>query len=348
MAKEQGRKVQRDDGVIAYDAIPVVGTARHIDEELLAKLVEEPNKVRTGLFDAKLIGQYDGVGYGNMGVRIPDQYTGGRLEMIVTQSQTGDTRELAPEQWIRVTKCEPGLNNVFYVPQKEREGAKPSSETMTLYTVLAATGAPVAIHVHSRTMWELSIEADEWRSSPLVARFANEIGEIKNNVRTAARMGPADYVNPVKWLTAGLALGKDIQAHWRWDLYSSKVGFDIPVVPEYAGNGTPVEFGTPEMAKETDALIRRMALDRSRFYKKILAQPLLQSPIMQPLLHLLDFPPYVDYSSSGIIAMGGHPEGMIAYGRTVREAARLVLYYQRKAEMVELNRGRLKLTPATM
>ena len=104
------------------------------------------NNQRNELWLKCLIGAYpDGVGYGNISVRIPqsDQF-------YISGTATGGIPELDQIHYPLVEKCDPAQNSIWC-----RGLIRASSESMShsaIYSANPEVGA--VVHIHNRQLWE--------------------------------------------------------------------------------------------------------------------------------------------------------------------------------------------------
>ncbi|MFQ5982854.1 MAG: class II aldolase/adducin family protein, partial [Woeseiaceae bacterium] len=106
--------------------------------------VAELNKWRRPLFDAGLVGQDSGVGYGNISMR-----SGPDAKFIISGTQTGHLYDLTGAHYAEVTDYDIGENRVTC-----RGPVKASSESLTHAAIYELDAAIQAIvHVHSDTLW---------------------------------------------------------------------------------------------------------------------------------------------------------------------------------------------------
>jgi L-ribulose-5-phosphate 4-epimerase len=90
--------------------------------------IEELIQGRSDLFDAGLIGQTDGIGYGNISVRSPN-HLDGMPTFYITGTQTGDKDPLTEDDIVEVLRWDYGKNSIIAAGPKSVKGA--SSESMT-------------------------------------------------------------------------------------------------------------------------------------------------------------------------------------------------------------------------
>ncbi len=125
------------DGVIKYDF-------RHtFTDELKEELCKDIENVRKRLFALKLIGEYQGIGYGNISKRVE------KNSFIITGTQTGHLKSLTSRHYALIEEFD---EKRFFL--KSRGGTKPSSESLTHATIYNLDEKINAvIHIHSNTIW---------------------------------------------------------------------------------------------------------------------------------------------------------------------------------------------------
>ena len=98
---------------------------------------------RNRLFSVGLIGIEDGLGFGNLSVRLGNTF-------LITGTQTGHLKKLTAEHFSLITKTDITKNLVV------AEGpVKPSSEALThaaIYEMIPKANA--VIHVHNKKLWQ--------------------------------------------------------------------------------------------------------------------------------------------------------------------------------------------------
>lgn len=112
--------------------------------------LDELNAWRNVLFDLGMTGQdpsrYGGLGYGNMSIRT------GESQFLISGSQTGGIRRLAPDHYAWVTHADPLRNFI-----KSLGPIQPSSESMTHASAYAACPwIQCVLHVHHPLIWDAS------------------------------------------------------------------------------------------------------------------------------------------------------------------------------------------------
>lgn len=109
----------------------------------------ELNKCRNKLYDLGLIGAINGIGYGNLSIRIKDSQ-----EFIITGSGTGNLPVLSAKHYTKV------IDYTFEKNYLRCEGPiKASSESLTHAAVYRSDSEINAvIHVHSPELWNRFLE----------------------------------------------------------------------------------------------------------------------------------------------------------------------------------------------
>jgi hypothetical protein len=163
----------RDEGVIKFECVWHPGNGPQPSE--IAAL----DAWRCRFFEMGLVGvSADGVGYGNLSVRIGTTHT-----FWITGSGTGALPKLSPAHYTRVIDALAERNRVVC------EGpVQASSESMT-HAVLYATllDTQVVIHVHSAPLWRsfvhrLPTTADDIPyGTPAMCRAVAELGATAKN-----------------------------------------------------------------------------------------------------------------------------------------------------------------------
>jgi len=134
--------------------------------------IEEACKYRNLLYNIDLIGMYDnGIGFGNLSYRekVSNQ-------IVITGSQTGGLKKIAPQNFTKVTRYNLKENSC------NCEGnVKASSETLSHAVIYEFDEVNAVIHIHNKKMWEYCLQ--KLPSTPTYAEFgtvdlANEIIEL--------------------------------------------------------------------------------------------------------------------------------------------------------------------------
>ena len=137
-------------------ALPLDGsikfTCYHTTERMVipSDLFDPLNNWRNELWLKCLIGAYpDGIGYGNISVRIPHSE-----QFYISGTSTGGIPELDQIHYPLVERCDPDLNTIWC-----RGLIKASAESMShgaIYSSNAEVGA--VVHIHNRQLWEKLID----------------------------------------------------------------------------------------------------------------------------------------------------------------------------------------------
>jgi len=130
------------DGVIKYEFVHT--TCGALEKELW----EDIEMARQRLVCLKLIGEYGGIGYGNISKRVT------KSSFVVTGTQTGHLKEMDGNFYALVEEYD---DRRFFL--KSCGGVKPSSESLThatIYNLDEKIGA--VIHIHSNRIWEYMLQ----------------------------------------------------------------------------------------------------------------------------------------------------------------------------------------------
>ncbi|MDR2617863.1 MAG: class II aldolase/adducin family protein [Treponema sp.] len=139
-----------NDGSVKY-------TARHIPAPPFKfRGWQELNRIRTGLYDMRLIGAYpDGIGFGNISIRI------NKNEFLISGTATGAKRVLSLQDYCLVTSIDIAANTV-----DSRGPVQASSESMTHGAIYeSCRDIRCVIHIHSRLIFDGMIR-DRCPSTP--------------------------------------------------------------------------------------------------------------------------------------------------------------------------------------
>jgi L-ribulose-5-phosphate 4-epimerase len=158
-----------EEGVIKFNCNWTKGEAP--DENLIARL----DTWRDRLYDLSLIGEIEGIGYGNISLRANKDH------FIITGSGTGTIQKLQQEHYTTVTGFDPDKNSI--------ETTGPiiaSSESLThaaIYSHLPEAGA--VFHIHHAGLWKKLLELLPFTSTdvpygtPAMAYEVNRLLDIK-------------------------------------------------------------------------------------------------------------------------------------------------------------------------
>lgn len=127
---------ENHEGYIKFNAIEIS------EKPILDMSFKTLNDQREKLYKAGLIGERNGIGYGNVSLRTPDGF-------IITGSKTGSEAELSKEDYAKIIGFDIRNNEVMY-----RGATAPSSETMT-HAVIYREDPEVnaVVHVHNFALW---------------------------------------------------------------------------------------------------------------------------------------------------------------------------------------------------
>jgi L-ribulose-5-phosphate 4-epimerase len=109
--------------------------------------IEELNKCRTRLYNMKVIGSKNGIGFGNISVRLKGS------KFLITGSKTGNIPQLSNKHFTEVTKTDIDNNELTC-----KGPIIASSESLThaaLY--IADKDVNAVIHIHSQDLWSKQI-----------------------------------------------------------------------------------------------------------------------------------------------------------------------------------------------
>ena len=114
--------------------------------EIPAALFEPTNHWRTILREKGLIGVYpDGIGYGNISIRIP-----GTDCFYISGTATGSMQVLDHSHYALVDRCDPALNFIRCIGL-----IRASAESMSHAAIYSANrDVEAVVHVHNRYLWE--------------------------------------------------------------------------------------------------------------------------------------------------------------------------------------------------
>jgi len=135
----------------------------------------ELEALRRRLFSLGLIGEKNGIGYGNLSTR-----AGNSNAFFITATQTGDRQKLGREHYTYISKYDFDTFMVF------SQGIhKPSSEALShamIYEVDAAIKA--VIHVHSFPLWEYMIGINDLATTAAygTAEMVSEIAALYSTI----------------------------------------------------------------------------------------------------------------------------------------------------------------------
>ncbi len=151
------------DGVIKYNLDFIKS---HPVEKSLWENIE---MTRERLFALGLIGEKDGIGYGNISERLDKD------SFIITGTQTGNLNSLDAKHYSLI---EAYNNEKFYL--KSSGAIKPSSEALThgtIYHLSPEIGA--VIHIHSKSLWDFMLKKEYKRTKNVPYGSSQMIKEVK-------------------------------------------------------------------------------------------------------------------------------------------------------------------------
>ena len=142
---------------------------------------EQLEALRTRLFTLGLIGEKDGIGYGNLSMR----HEGSR-SFFITATQTGRMQALSREYYTYISKYD---FSTFKVISQGRH--KPSSEALSHAMIYAIDERiTTVIHIHSLPLWNFMKEKKylattaEYGTAEMVEEIAglyNDLDPMRNN-----------------------------------------------------------------------------------------------------------------------------------------------------------------------
>jgi ribulose-5-phosphate 4-epimerase/fuculose-1-phosphate aldolase len=132
---------QPEEGSIKFNC-QIIEEKIEIPPELFVPL----NNWRNILRQKRLIGSYpDGIGYGNISVRVP-----GSVQFYISGTATGGISSLDPEHYALVEDCNPALNSI-----RCRGLIRASAESMSHSAIYVANPeVDAVVHIHNRYLWE--------------------------------------------------------------------------------------------------------------------------------------------------------------------------------------------------
>ena len=151
------------DGVIKYNFDFT------LSKPLECKLWKDIETLRKRVFALKLIGEKEGIGYGNISKRVS------KKSFVITGTQTGNLKNLKAENFSLIESFD---DEKFYL--KSSGGAKPSSEALThgsVYDLSEKIGA--VIHVHSKILWDFMLKNGYKKTKDVPYGSLEMIKEIK-------------------------------------------------------------------------------------------------------------------------------------------------------------------------
>ncbi len=182
------------DGVIKYKFNFTKSKA--LEKSLWRKI----EKTRERLYALKLIGEKDGIGYGNISRRQSQN------SFVITGTQTGNLKTLKSKHYSLIEAYD---DRKFYL--KSSGAIKPSSEALThgsIYNLNPTIGA--VIHIHSQNLWDFMLKNSYKKTKDVPYGSTQMIDEVK---RIYQDINPLD--DP-KFVMSGhqdgiIAFGKDLK-----------------------------------------------------------------------------------------------------------------------------------------
>ena len=157
------------DGVIKYHVEHTSSSAHEFSG------YETLEALRNRLFALGLIGEKDGIGYGNLSKRLGQSHT-----FFITATQTGKQTHLAKDQYTYIDDYDFESFTVF-----SKGNHKPSSEALSHAMIYEVNqDINVVIHIHSHALW-LFMQEHHYLSTQAeygTAQMVNEIEILYNNI----------------------------------------------------------------------------------------------------------------------------------------------------------------------
>ena len=156
------------DGVIKYSINHISDNSPEFKEyDILESL-------RSRLFTLGLIGVQDGIGYGNISVRVEEKNS-----FFITATQTGELKNLSEEFYTYISSYD---FSKFSVTSQGRH--QPSSEALShamIYQISPKINA--VIHIHSKALWEFMKKSNSLYTTAEYGTVAmvNEIASLYKN-----------------------------------------------------------------------------------------------------------------------------------------------------------------------
>jgi ribulose-5-phosphate 4-epimerase/fuculose-1-phosphate aldolase len=169
--------VQPYDGSIKFDC--------HLVTEKMvipSELFEPLNNWRNELWIKCLIGAYpDGIGYGNISVRVPDSD-----QFFISGTSTGGIPELDQIHYPLVERCDNALNTIWC-----RGSIRASAESMSHAAIyLANSEVGAVVHIHNRRLWDKFLDVLPTTAGSVAygtPEMAYEIGRIMAQPETLSK-----------------------------------------------------------------------------------------------------------------------------------------------------------------
>ncbi len=132
-----------NEGVIKFD---LKHTFKKLD---INREVEILESVRMPLFYLRLIGEKDGIGYGNVSIKVSQK------SFLISGTQTGSKEFLGKSGYALVKDYD--LKSFQVISLGE---VKPSSESLTHAALYEILDINCVIHIHSEPLWETALKSD--------------------------------------------------------------------------------------------------------------------------------------------------------------------------------------------
>lgn len=169
-------------------------------EPLEKELWGEIEEVRERLYALGLIGEKDGIGYGNISRKISQD------SFVITGTQTGHLDSLKENHYSLINSYD---DEKFYL--KSSGAIKPSSEALThgtIYNLSLDIGA--VIHIHSKSLWDFMLKNGYKKTEDVLYGSQEMIEEVR---RVYKDINPLQ--NP-KFVMSGheegvMSFGKDLK-----------------------------------------------------------------------------------------------------------------------------------------
>jgi len=140
------------------------------------KLFTDIEKVRKRLIKLELIGEKDGIGYGNISQKID------KKQFVITGTQTGHLKNLETQHYSLI---EDYNDEKFYI--KSSGAIKPSSEALTHATIYNLDEKIKAvIHIHSLYLWEFMLKNNYLKTKDVEygsIEMINEVNSIYSQIK---------------------------------------------------------------------------------------------------------------------------------------------------------------------
>ncbi len=166
------------DGVIKYDFDFT------LSKPLAKELWQDIETLRERLYFLKLIGEKDGIGYGNISKRVS------KKSFVITGTQTGGLKNLSAKDFSYVESYN---DEKFYL--KSYGGTKPSSEALThgtIYNLSDKIGA--VIHIHNKPLWDFMLKNRYKKTENVLYGSLEMIKEVKRIYENIDPLSDPEFV----------------------------------------------------------------------------------------------------------------------------------------------------------